>query len=178
MSNSSNILPKQILFFLSAIIYIVFCFVFNPNKGIAKFNSYEKAIDSLKSESKIVLINEFDLESAEVLYSLMRQKVAADTQVIKLEKNTDGLFLFARVQCNKDKRVLVKLELDPDKHKNYASLKYRKVLFTFELDRIEELPAVIELYDLNNFLVGKETNHDIVLEGRLDEVLYERPIDI
>ena len=178
MISAKNISPKQFFFILAALTYIFFCFIYNPSKNISKFNSYEKAIDSLKNESKILLVNEFDFDSPRELYSLVHQKVAADTQVIKIEKNTEGLFLFARIQCNRDKRMLIKLELNKDKYKEYNSIKYHKVLCTFELDRIEELPAVIELYDLNNSLIGKEIYHDIILEGRLDEILYERPIDI
>lgn len=124
-----------------------------------------------------MLLNETNLDTIAFLSSYINQIVAADTQVIKLINNSEGMFLFARIECQKDKRVLLKLSLDKQQHKNCMSFKYRKVLFSFELIDVEKIPTTTELFDFDNVLLWKETDFDILLHGKLDEILFERSID-
>lgn len=176
MKKTGNISIKYVLAILGALAYIIFCFIFDVHKGVSFYQTTARNY-SHSDDSKPTLLSEEEIDIDKNLISVKNQVVVLDTIIYRIDRTDKGTFLIGRVVCDNQNRIMVKLALDKQEGEDYASLVFRKVRLKAGINKIRGLPYEEELYTFDNSLVWRQLNYDYILEGTLEEVLVEYPID-
>lgn len=176
MVKTKQISVKHFVVYTSTVVYITICLLLTLEEDISKFQSYVDAIRSLKANSETVLLDKFELGSEEYLSALINHKVAADTLVYGLYSNEKGSYLIASVINDRDQRILLKLSVDSNIIQNYSKIQYKRVILTAQIKDILKLPYQKRIYSFDDQLVWENLKYDIMLEGKLDDLLYISPL--
>lgn len=158
------------------VVYITVCLLLTFEQSISKFQSYTEAVASLKSDPGTILLDKFEMNSEEYLYSLKNHTVAADTLIYGMHSDENGLYLITGITNQKDQRILLKLSVNSEIIKNNSKIRYKKALLTAKINNVLKLPYQKKIYSFENEIVWENQKYDIMLEGSLSELLYISPI--
>jgi len=176
VKKKNKIFLKYFFIWSSVVVYLAACLLLTLEQNLARYQSYDEAIKSLKNNSETIILDKFEINSSEYLSALKDQSVVADTLVYGLYSNDKGSYLIASVLNEKDQRILLKLSVDSDVLHNYSRIQYKRVILTAKINRVLKLPYQKEIYSFDNELIWENINYDIMLEGNLDELLYISPL--
>ena len=123
---------------------------------------------ALKSETKLTSDNEY--------VSIQNQIIVVDTLIYRIDRNEQGSYLLARVICDNDNIIILRLALNEEEVDDYASYEFKKVRLRANINKIRYLPYEKELLTFDNEPVWHHDSFDYILEGSLEEIISQTPI--
>lgn len=172
MNISRQISLRHLLLFTISIAYLTICLQLTLEQNFSRYNSYQETVESLRNNEEIVFLDKFELDSEDYLFALKDHKIAADTLVYGLHRDDEGCYLIASILNSRDKRVLLKLAVDPQTAENYSGILYKRAILTAYITEVIKLPYHKEIYNFEKQLIWEDLKYDILLVGRLNELLY------
>ena len=176
MIKRKRILFRHFIIFTVAVVYLTVCFLLSIEQSISKYQSYDEAVKRVKTYPGVVLLDKFELTSEEYLFSLKNHVVAADTLIYGFQRDEKRMYLIAGILNSNDQRILLKLDVDSEIIEDYSKIKYKRAILTAYINDVSKLPNQAQIYSFDNKLVWENIKYDILLEGRLEELLYISPI--
>lgn len=172
MKQNESISPKYVLTILAGIVYIIFCFVIDVDKGVTFYKSTAKNYSYSDGKSDF----EIPSNESQTITSADYQHVELDTLAYKIHHELKNSYLIARVICDNESIILVRLAIDPQNTKDYESYLMKKVRLKAEVHQIRKFPIEKEIFDFDGNLVWNQLHYDYVLEGNLEEIISVTPL--
>ncbi|MCZ7602372.1 MAG: hypothetical protein M5R37_05870 [Melioribacteraceae bacterium] len=172
MKQNESISPKYVLTILAGIVYIIFCFVIDVDKGVTFYKSTAKNYSYSDGKSDF----EIPGNESQTKTSIDYQHVELDTLAYKIHHELKNSYLIARVICDNENIILVKLAIDPQNTKEYESYLMKEVRLKAEVHQIRKFPLEKEIYDFEGNLVWHQLQYDYMLEGNLEEIISVTPL--
>ncbi len=169
---------RRFLIFVSFLFYLGLCFYLSDVSQNFKYDSYLEAKEKISLDSYSILLerNDDKLLDNNYLLKLKDNKIYADSLTQSIFYEGNRRFVNAIIANRFNKRILLKLEIDPSVKVDPRSLSFSRAIISADITNVQLLPVFEEIETFDHNTLWSNLTYDVLLEGKLSEVLYASKI--
>ncbi len=169
---------KIVLIGIAVVVYVSLCISKFDSEFQSVNLSYFEAIGkaSLSPDSILLKLDNKELLDDNYLLSLKDKHVYADSLAYTISYENNSRYLKAQIPNGNQKRILLKLEIDSDYLIDSRSVEFSRMLLAADITNVKLLPVYKTLETFERSVLWSSVEYDVLLEGKLSEILYQSKI--